>query len=114
MKAANLLLRFLLELAALFAVSYAAYHSVEDEAARLALCTAAPIVFAVLWGLFAAHKAKFPPPEPLKALIGAVLLEVTPGVLAWGGQGLWAAVIAVVIAANSWWVRGMPRTPVQG
>jgi len=157
MKAANLLLRFLLELCALAAVSYAGYHAVEAEGARLALSIAAPILFATLWGLFAAHKSKFPPPQPwvrgmprtvvqgqheragrrsttqsreggvatprpdwiyspglLKAVIGAVLLEVTPGVLAWEGQGLWAAVIAVVIAANSWWVRGMPRTPVQG
>lgn len=101
MKMANLVLRFVLEMAALFAVGYASYHAVQAEPARLALCIAAPLLFAVLWGLFAAHKAKFPPPQPFKAIVGAVLLEVTAVVLALEGQGLWAVIIAVGIAANS-------------
>lgn len=101
MKALNLLLRFLLELCALYAMGYVGYHLVEGEAAKLALCIAAPIGFAILWWLFAAHKAKFPPPQPFKAIVGAVLLEVTPGVMAWAGQGLWAAVVAVLIVVNS-------------
>lgn len=101
MKALNLLLRFLLELAALAAVGYWGYHAVEPEPARIALCIAGPIVFAVFWGLFAAHRAKYPPPQPWKAIIGAVLLEVTAVVLALEGQGLWAAIIGVGIAANS-------------
>ncbi len=101
MKAANLLLRFLLEFCALAALWYWGYHAVQSEAARLVLCVAAPAVFAVLWGLFAAHKAKFPPPQPWKAVIGAVFLEVTAGVLASAGQSFWAAVVAVLIVANS-------------
>jgi drug/metabolite transporter (DMT)-like permease len=100
-KIANLALRFVLELCALAAVSYAGYHAVQGEAARLALGIAAPILFAVLWSLFAAHKARFPPPQPWKAVIGAVLLEVTAVVLVLEGQSLWAGVIAVVIAVNS-------------
>ena len=101
MKIANLALRFALEMAALAALGYWGYHTVEPESTRLALCIAAPIGFAVLWGLFAAHKAKFPPPEPWKAIIGALLLEVTPGVLVWEGEGIWAVVVAVVIVVNS-------------
>lgn len=101
MKGLNLLLRFLLELTALAALGYWGYHAVEGEVARLALCIVAPLLFAVAWGLFAAHKAKFPPPQPWKPIVGAVLLEVTPAVLAWDGNGLWAAILAVVIVGNS-------------
>lgn len=101
MKIANLALRFLLELTALFAVGYAAYHSVESEPARLVLCIAAPIIFAVLWGFFAAHKAKFPPPGVWKAVVGFLLLECGALSLALVGQGFWAGIFAVVIAGNT-------------
>ena len=100
-KIANLALRFVLELCALFAVGYCGYHAVQGEIARLVLCIAAPIVFAVLWGLFAAHKAKFPPPKPWKAIVGFVLLECGAVGLALTGQVVWAAVFAAVIAANT-------------
>ena len=101
MKAANLLLRFLLELAALAAVGYWGYHAVEGEVARLALCIAAPILFAILWALFAAHKAKYPPPKPWKAVVGFVLLECGAIGLALTGQVVWAGVLAVVIVGNT-------------
>jgi hypothetical protein len=100
MKAVNLLLRFLLELAALIALGYWGYHAAIGVAGIL-LCIAAPLLFAVLWGLFAAHKAKFPPRPLWKAVLGAVLLEVTPLVLILEGQGMWAVGIAVVIVVNS-------------
>ena len=100
MKTINLVLRFLLELAALASLGYWGYHALPGVGG-VVLCIASPIGFAVLWGLFAAHKAKFPPPQPWKALVGAVLLEVTAVVLALEGQGLWAVIIAVGIAANS-------------
>jgi uncharacterized protein DUF2568 len=100
MKALNLLLRFLLELSALAALGYFGYH-VASGLAAIFLCIAAPLLFAVLWGLFVAHKAKFPPPGPYKALLGAVLLEVTPLVLALKGEGAWAVGMALVIVVNS-------------
>ncbi len=100
MRSINLLVRFLLELAALAALAFWGLHAATDMLG-LVLCIAAPLLFAVLWGLFAAHKAKFPPPQPWKAILGAVLLEVTAGVIALAGQEFWAAVVAVLIAANS-------------
>jgi hypothetical protein len=105
MKAINLLLRFLLELAALVALGYWGYHAAAGVVGIL-LCIVAPLLFAVLWGLFAAHKAKSPPPGPWKAALGALLLEVTAWVLALEGQGIWAGVIAVVILLNSGLVYG--------
>ena len=100
MKAISLLLRFLLELAALAALGYAGLHAATGTFGIL-LCIALPLVFAFVWWLFPAHKAKFPPPQPLKAVIGAALLQVTPLVLVLEGQGLWAGIIAVGIVANS-------------
>ncbi|HEY1773364.1 MAG TPA: YrdB family protein [Gammaproteobacteria bacterium] len=101
MNAVNLLIRFLLELAALVALGYFGYHATQAEPARLVLCIAAPALFAVLWALFASHKAKYPPPRFYKAILGAMLLEVTPVVLFLEGQGVWAAGMAVVIVVNS-------------
>ena len=100
MKAVNLLLRFLLELTALVALGYWGFHAAAGMAGIL-ICIGAPLAFAVLWGLFAAHKAKYPPPQPWKAVLGAVLLEVTPVILALEGQGVWAVGMGVVIVVNS-------------
>ena len=101
MKIINLLIRFLLELCALGALGYAGYRSVEPEAGRIALAIAAPLALAVLWGLFAAQKARFPPPRPLKALVGFVLLEAAAGSLALVGQVELAGIFAAIIAVNS-------------
>jgi hypothetical protein len=74
---------------------------VEPEAGRIALAIAAPLALAVLWGLFAAHKAHFPPPRPMKAFVGLLLLEAAAASLALAGQGELAGIFAAVIAANS-------------
>lgn len=100
MKIANLALRFFLELFAIAAVSNFAYHITVAGPARLALCIAAPVLFAILWGLFAAHKAKFAPPKPYKAIVGFLLLEAAALSVALAGNVVWAIVFAVVIAGN--------------
>lgn len=101
MKAANLLIRFLLELCALAALGYWGWHATDNEAGRIALAIAAPLLLAILWGLFAAHKAKYPPPRFWKALAGVVLLETAALALELAGQGMLAGVFAAVIAVNS-------------
>jgi len=100
MKALNLLLRFLLELSALYAVGWWGFHVIEGPG-RIVLGLGGPILFAVLWGLFAAHKAKFPPPKPWKAVVGFLLLECGAVCLALGGQVVWAVVIALLIVGNT-------------
>lgn len=101
MKAINLAVRFLLELCALAAMAYAGYHTPLLEAGRVALAIAGPLALAVLWGLFAAHKAKYPPSRFWKALLGVVLLESAAVALVLVGQGVLAAVFAAVILVNS-------------
>ena len=62
---------------------------------------AAPLALAVLWGLFAAHKARFPPPRFWKAFLGLLFLEAAAGSLLLIGQGELAGIFAAIIAANS-------------
>jgi len=101
MKPINLAIRFLLELCALAALGYAGYHAPLPEWGKIALAIAAPLGLAVLWGLFAAHKAKQLLPRFWKALLGVVLLEAAAGSLALVGQVELAVTFAAIIAANS-------------
>lgn len=100
MRSVNLLVRFLLELSALaalvFAGSRAAQHSV-----AITLAIAGPCCFAVLWWLFAAHKARCALPRPGKAIVGLLLLEASAIVLAIAGRAALAGIFAVLILANS-------------
>ncbi|MEF9887179.1 YrdB family protein [Streptomyces sp. P9-A4] len=52
-------LAFLLELAALAVLAWWGWESAENTALRLLLAAAAPALAAVVWGLFAAPKARF-------------------------------------------------------
>lgn len=101
MKAIDLAIRFLLELCALIALGYAGYQAPVPEVGKIAIAIAAPLALAVLWSLFAAHKAKYPPPGVWKAVVGMALLEAAALALALVGRGLLAGVFAAVIVLNS-------------
>jgi Protein of unknown function (DUF2568) len=100
LKAINLLVRFLLELCALAAFAYAGYHAPLPEVGKIALAIVAPVAFAVLWGLFAGHKAKYPAPEPWKSVVGFLFLELAALSLALAGQVELAIAFASTIAGN--------------
>jgi hypothetical protein len=57
-KAANLALRFLLELAALAALGYWGATVDADTAARVALGVGLPLAAALFWGMFVAPRAR--------------------------------------------------------
>ena len=59
MVAANLGLRFLLELVALSAVGWWGWQSGGSTFGRVALAVALPLVVALVWGAFIAPKARF-------------------------------------------------------
>lgn len=101
MKAFNLLIRFLLELAALAALGFSGYHSVEPDAGRIALAIAAPVIFGVAWGLTAAPKAYFKLPRGQRAVVGFLLLELSAGALAAAGELQLAVLFAAVITINA-------------
>lgn len=100
MRSMNLLVRFLLELSALAALVFAGSRAAQ-HAVAITLAIAAPCCLAVLWSLFAAHKARYAFPRPGKAIAGFLLLVASAAALAMAGRPALAAVFAVLILANS-------------
>ena len=100
MRPMNLLVRFLLELSALAALVFAGSRPARHSVA-IVLAIAAPCCFAVLWSLFAAHKARYALPRPAKAIVGVLLLEASAAGLAIAGRPALAAVFAALILANA-------------
>ena len=95
-KSANLLLRFLLELGAL---GYWGFHAADGFIAKLGLGLGAPLIAAVVWGLFVSPKAAVPLSTPLWLLVQAgVFGAAIAGLIAAGRPSLaWTLGLAVVI-----------------
>jgi hypothetical protein len=99
--AANLALRFLLELGALGAIGWWGTRIRGTLPAKVALGTALPLVAAVVWGAFVAPKASVDAPAAARlGLQVAVFGAATVGLLAIGRTGL-AAGFATVVLANA-------------
>lgn len=100
-KNANLALAFVLELCMLAALCYWGFVAGQGTLQKLLLGLGAPLVVAVIWGLFAAPKATWPLPGAglfaLKALLfgsAAVALWAT-------GRPALALVFIVAVVLNS-------------
>ncbi len=118
-RAANLLLRFLLELAALAALAYWGFSTGTTLLGDLILGAGAPLVAAVVWGTWAA-------PKSARRLRGGALLVVQLAVLGAGaaalvaaeepGLGAAMAVLVVVNAAllRAWSDDGAPPHRAEG
>jgi Protein of unknown function (DUF2568) len=90
--------RFGLELAALAALAYWGFKTMDGTAAKILFGVGAPLVAAVLWGLFVSPKARFPSPV-LKAafelvVFGAAVLALVAADQA--GLGIAFAVVALL------------------
>jgi hypothetical protein len=100
MVAANLGLRFLLELAALAAVGWWGWHTGGSTLGRLALATVLPLVVAVVWGVFIAPKARVKVSRPVWYALQIVIFGSASLALAsvWSP---WAGVaFALIVVAN--------------
>jgi hypothetical protein len=84
LRAANLGLRFLLELAALAALAAWGFHTGDSLAADIVLGIGAPLAAALVWGAFIAPRARFPVPLAVRVVLE--LLVFSGAVVA-----LWAA-----------------------
>ena len=69
---------------------------------RSDLFPSAPIVAAVLWGMFVAPKAARPLHDPAKLLVELVVFGAAAAGLFVAGQPLWAGALLVVYGANRW------------
>jgi hypothetical protein len=94
MKAANLALRFLLELAALAALAYWGWG------VTWALAIAAPATWIVLWATFGSPKARVTLSTPQRIAFEAVVFGAAAVALWAAGQELWAVVLFAAWAAN--------------
>lgn len=100
LKNANLALSFLLELCALAAVGYWGIQTGQTTLAKIVLGIGAPLLVAILWGLFAAPKA----PRRLNGLSLLLFKVVVFGLailaLASTGQTTPAIIFAIVVLVN--------------
>lgn len=99
-KAANLALAFLLELAALWAVARWGWHVGRSPLARVLLAVGAATAWAAVWGLFLSPKAAVGLPGPLPEIGRWVLFGVAALALAATGRGSAALVFAAAVTVN--------------
>ncbi len=96
----NLALRFLLELAALGALSYWGFQAGDGLLGKALLTLGAPLVAIVLWSLFGAPRAWHPLTGPWHLLLDVLVFgSAVPALLA-AGQPTLALVFGVLLVGN--------------
>ncbi len=107
LQGANLVARFVLELAALAALAYWGFSLNASVTVRVVAGLGAPVVAAVLWGLFASPRAAVPVPDSIQLAVQLGVFTVAVAAMAFAGRphlawgfGIAAAVNAALIA---WW-----------
>jgi hypothetical protein len=93
-KQANLGLRFLLELCLLAALAYAGLQ------VSVLLCVVAPLLAAVVWGLFVSPRARFPLRPAAWLAVQVVLFGIAIAGLIAAGSVVLGIAFAVAVAAN--------------
>ena len=114
MRGANLVLRFLLEMSALVAVSYWGFATASGFT-QWVLGLGAPALVAVVWGLFVAPKRKVDLPKPARFAIELLVFAAAAFALVAADQPLLGIVLAaaelVSGTLNYLWERGSGPTP---
>lgn len=94
-------LAFVLEVAALAVLAWWGWESAENVALRLLLAVAAPAVAAVVWGLFAAPRARFRVPLAGVLLVKALVFGAAAVALYALDRPGWAVAFAAVALVNT-------------
>jgi hypothetical protein len=100
MKQLNLALKFLLELAALAAIGLWG-ASVADGLAAVLLAVGLPVITAVLWGAFAAPRARRRLPLRLRAPFELGVFALAALALWGAASAAWGAAFALIVVANA-------------
>ncbi|WP_202638245.1 YrdB family protein [Bailinhaonella thermotolerans] len=95
------LVAFLLEIAALAVLCWWGFAQDAGVAGRVALGIGAPLAAAVLWGLFAAPRARVKAPLPGVLVVKALVFGSAAAALYGLGHGLLGLAFAVVAAVNT-------------
>jgi Protein of unknown function (DUF2568) len=104
-RAANLMLRFVLELCALAALAYWGIRTGTSGLAKVALGVGAPLLAAIAWGLFVAPRARVRVSEPVRLAVELLVFAAAVAGLAATGRTALAVVMAVAVAVSSTLVR---------
>jgi hypothetical protein len=100
-KGANLALRFLLELCALVALGYWGFTTASGAITKVALGIGAPLVAAIMWGVFVAPRAPVALPRFVVLLLQVLIFgSAAAGLIATGHRAL-ALAFAVVVVINA-------------
>ena len=101
MQLIHLTVRFLLELAAIGAVSFWGYQAVDSLPARIVVAIGAAAVFVIFWALVVAPNATNAIPADARILIGSVVLLFAGGALALAGQASLGLAFAAAVILNT-------------
>ena len=99
--ALTLTVRFLLELAALGALAWWGVRTGQTAGMKVLLGAGAPLVAAVVWGLFVAPKASFAVPGAVHAALQIAVLGAAVAALAVIGKVTAAEVLAATALVNA-------------
>lgn len=100
-KGANLLLRFLLELCALGALSYWGFKTGGGLVAKIGLGVGAPLIAAVIWAVFVSPRAPVSLPGPSSLLLQVLVFGLAAAGLAATGHRSLAWVFGLVVVINA-------------
>ncbi|HEX5503581.1 MAG TPA: YrdB family protein [Thermomicrobiales bacterium] len=99
-KAGNLAARFLLELCALAALGYWGFRVGQGPLAKVALGLGAPLLAAVVWGLFVAPRASIAVPHAAHLGLQVLVFGLAAAGLAVAGHPALAGAFGGVVALN--------------
>jgi quinol-cytochrome oxidoreductase complex cytochrome b subunit len=100
LKGANLALAFLLELCALAALGYWGFKVGRGTLAKLGLGLGAPLLAAVVWGLFVAPRATVAVPRAVHLALEVAVFGLAAVALYAAGQPRLALAFALVVVLN--------------
>jgi hypothetical protein len=99
-KYANLVLRFLLELCALFALGYWGFHTGKSLILKIVLAFGAPLIVAVVWGIFGSPGAPVKLSAPLHLLLELMVFGLPIVALYAAGKPGLSFVFGLVVIIN--------------
>jgi uncharacterized membrane protein len=100
-RAANLALRFLLELTALGALGYWGAQQGSSTVVRMALVVLCPMVMIIVWGFFVAPKARYGGTRAQRLLLGQLVFLVVAAAIASLGYAVLGGIFAALTALNT-------------
>lgn len=100
LKSLNLALAFLLELCMLAALGYWGFSTGQSWLSRVGFGLGAPILVAVIWGIFLSPRAAVPLTNPLKFILEIIVFGGAIGALVAAHQPNWAWAFASLLVLN--------------